>query len=405
MSEGLSRRGFFRGAAATGASLATGGAGKVAQEAVVAVGGISSMGSLSDVFASLGQSGGYPHYTLNSILCLLRYDKKRKNLSFKDLFTKIDAVRVDESNSYAINIGNINRIDFSTQRNIYDALKSIPQNIPLNILLSDELNDRLMDQPFTALKKEDRAELKAVLGKIIDLNKTGADLNAELESYFIRLAKHAISNPADFISDGFFNQEGFNQEGEDKVVVENVTVKSDICKLESLIKDFQGKDRLEKLKSKLAQARQQHEQLAKPEHFERLKKQKMDQAKWLLSEKEKREASKILKSQCPEAREGFKIELRSVETGRFIIQFERYARKHLPSRIDWLHWVQSLDPENAKAADVETDYMGMAITIKNPVALQFLKSAAADTRGDLIPVTLPNRRMGVDLNQSAPEFD
>lgn len=77
----------------------------------------------------------------------------------------------------------------------------------------------------------------------------------------------------------------------------------------------------------------------------------------------------------------------------------RNDHPQIPTRMDWLHWVQSLDPQNAKASDVELGHLGLTVLIKNPIALEFLKKTALDANGFCITLKFPNRRMGIDLNR------
>ena len=94
-------------------------------------------------------------------------------------------------------------------------------------------------------------------------------------------------------------------------------------------------------------------------------------------------------------RKTYDIQLLPLRKNIFSLQLPDYEDMK-PSRVDWLHWLQKLDPDHAKPTDIELREDGAIVEIHNELALKTIFTSCQ--RGPRFYVTLPNRRMYADLN-------
>lgn len=113
----------------------------------------------------------------------------------------------------------------------------------------------------------------------------------------------------------------------------------------------------------------------------------------------KREADIKEKETNPDARRAHRVQLFPAFAGQYILRLNRGAES-LPTRMDWVHWVQSMDPENMRPSEITLDDTRAVLTLKNQLAIDFLKTKYETSPQQVIELDLPNRRMGTDLNMA-----
>ncbi|MCD8563074.1 MAG: hypothetical protein LRY54_03300 [Alphaproteobacteria bacterium] len=101
----------------------------------------------------------------------------------------------------------------------------------------------------------------------------------------------------------------------------------------------------------------------------------------------------------PSARRRFDAHLFRGEKGEYLVD-EQIVSKVL--KVDWLHFMQEIIPDSAKPGDVELRCGGLMVAFHNAEIVKYLDDLAREKgAGRRITVSLPNRRMGVDLNEPA----
>ena len=397
-----SRRSFLSGAGALVATTATGGGAtaKAAMSAAAAGAGVAASAAQGkSVFETLKAMGlGFPDSGFAHITGWLDPDSGFGHIAgwlnneeqIKAAQDRISGhghwQRYNKQSGCHENFQGYGKVRVYGDTTMFRALRGLPRDVPILDVLSDETYaDFLMSESQDMPSIGEVRKFRKILEPLCTEETTASDLLNSYKGFFLKLAQHAIENPDDFRCDGWCKVEG-SPTGPD-----DISVLSELDEIERFLECFGGKS------ATVTDLKIQIKKLSeKQQHVERVRLYEETSKKWHKKQEQDRFERERLENN-PNERSATKIVLCQAATQQFIIQ-KRGDGITVPTRMDWLQWLQTLDPENAKPADVQTDYMGMAVTIKNPVALEFLKNAAADTRGDLISVTLPNRRMGVDLN-------
>ncbi len=306
-----------------------------------------------------------------------------------------DFFRHQYSQSYPHDAG---KIDFSAEKRLLERLAGLPDEIPLDVLLSDELYESVEKGAFDndAASVEQRQHLRDFLQSAMGGEATIQGLKSRLESHFVRLAKHALSHPEEFFSRGYMRNGGQD--------VHDVIVTSDTQQIIDVIRKISGQEH-EKLVADLDVAIVDYVRGAgKQEHFTRITENNI---KFEASrEKHKRNEIENLEERRlnPFLRSKRRVDLRAIGQNRFVVQMEKGRQQADLLRIDWYHWVGSLDPENKKICDIGLDETGQILTVKNPLVLEFLNAALAKVCGNVVTVALPNLREGLDLNFEMPDM-
>lgn len=398
----LSRRALFKGAAATGATLATGGAGKMAQGAVMAAGGAAGIAAslakargIYESFAAAGKT--FPHRVIfdasTSILGRIKSSDEKTALQNR-LLGRADYARYDQNhsgyeNSDFLTSNHKGKIDYSLEKSLFNVLDKLPSDIPLMDLLSDDfymvaiLSGDVGSKyghggPSTSTAQQVKA-LKEMLEPLCDENTTAADLKNTVKNFFVRLGQHALSRPDDFAttsSNGFGNSK-------------EISVFTEIHDVRDILERTYDAN-LSGLTNALKQKANSYKREILPLHKEKFaikgglgkgaaqNTQNDRKVRQSGSEHEQGEENKVIDKVRSES---LKIKLRRASETEFIVD---QTSKKIPSRNDWFGWMQALDPEDAKICDIKTSHGGYAITVKNQIAIDFLNARTDETQRDVI---------------------
>ncbi|HPD82786.1 MAG: diguanylate cyclase [Alphaproteobacteria bacterium] len=401
---GLSRRGFLRAGAGAAGAVATGGVSAAASAGAVAKAGAVSLPSFK-ILESL-------------VSAVRRMDTiigETSNINIDDLRTSLKGQLVlprfpASDNEYQNEIQK-GRIDFSSHKELLNTLKSMPSDRPISELLSDTVL-----QESCARGREDfnthpdvikAIKLREIIGPLCDDQTTPADLVEGFKGYFVKLAEYAIQKPQDFIivSDS------------SPIVITEDDVRcstNHINDVMNILKSY-GRDDEEtsSLLERLQEVNKKWESTNKAEYFQkRLEKQ---QKRWdeEAAAERKREAEYRKKETQEEAEHQERMEERKASPSKRSkhavtlqhISGEKYSisGKGLTTQVDWHQWAQSISPET-KPHHVSLEEDGRTIVIKNiPENAGILRELFRESQGDgKFCAKLPNRRTGVDLNQSHP---
>jgi len=386
-----SRRAFLRGAASIAAIATTGGGSAVAQTAFATAsataGAAGTVDRVARVFEGLGRSGGFPHGPVSAL-------KRIWEALDPQGITGLQA-RINGDGGWRrlpSKKGVQGKVDFDLEEKLFTHLYKLPRDVPLLDLLSDDIFQGLnpgepREEGFLSFYWNDLQtdlqsvqELREFLRPLCNADTTAGELIGRFQNFFRNLAQHALQCPDDFENDGFL---GLRMGG------------GDFHRLIKILQKGNAADAApDSLVESLEQARAQVEK-STMEREQQMHKRQMQ--RWEDSHKKYIEEAERQKH----LRHPYEVRLFSAGGNRYVLSHKPEA---MPTRMDWLHWVQSIDPQNAKAADIELDHMGMTITVKNEKALAALNAEKAKSGGDTFLVALPNRRTDVDLYSGYREY-
>lgn len=299
------------------------------------------------------------------------------------------------------------KIDFSMEMGILGNLRDLPPDIPLLDILSPALLDRLEEMEKKGKGHNRSSVSRATLDHAWEFFQTFCDdtttprhLIGQLENYFLRLARHALKHPEHFHATE--RSTNFNLRFPAKPG--DVLARSQLRDIRHTLGNFETKTpELQDLIANLYERSSQMEHKIQMEALPRLKKEWEAHHKRIkdqqLEHKENQKRTFQERLEKADMRGLYTLRLTPAGNGQYTLQIPDAERT--PTRVDWLHWLQTIDPANAKPPDIETSHNGMVITVKNPAALKHLK--AITPPGQRLEIILPNRRMGADLNAPAPD--
>ncbi|HRQ60838.1 MAG TPA: hypothetical protein PLO23_04915 [Alphaproteobacteria bacterium] len=397
------RRLFLRGAAAVPVVAATAG-GQIATAAASTLGAAanaSSAAGKAGIAEALLRAGGYPAKALFYI-----GSRNPKSLSSQTAINEL-AARIlgnapfktrecfhEKSGDSPISIGE--KIDFSFESSLVNYVQNLPSSMPLSQLLDPDLIEMGLEayanQPHDLggmqlqITPDHLKKASEILRSLIKHpDETARDIQGHLRQYFLRLANHAINNPSDF-------ETSFGTWREDKTVYANSKIKEIAWNLRELT-PFETRstevsdmiDRLEKL------GRTEEERVR--EIGNRINEQKIRE--YLARLKDYLDSNSDKKP--------FVCKILCIKQKRGILMQETSSNTAHLTRMDWLQWVQSLDPQNTKSSDIIEHESGLGILVQNEKTCAFLHKKLGGEDRKIIELPLPNRRMGVDLNSRKQE--
>ena len=381
----------MRGGAGLAATFATGGgaAAKAAVTGASALAGLTTAERVSKVIDTLGRTGGFPHSSLANILGNISQIGENAD-SFRGRIAGIGDWSRDERSG---------KIDFSKEKYILGSLRKLPRDLSIMDLLHDDVigsqvkkdKESTDDDGFSlfgpgydeSVSLEEVQKIRQFLEPLCGQDTTVGDLIGQFEGFFVRLAKHAISNPADI-------EDVDSDMGMLSLLRPNRL--QDLIKITKRNKsaDPAVLEQLERTEAKVSAIAEENRKLRSQAREKELK---AERAEW--EAKQAEELEKI-KSDM-DYRNGYEVSLISAGEDSFVLHIGQ--GREIPTRADWLQWLQTIDPEAANPSQIELGHMGLTITIKNEKALQNI-AESKDGSDDLMPrahITLPNRRMAANL--------
>jgi hypothetical protein len=422
------RRWILKGLAAAPVAGATAG-GQIATAAASALGTAASAAGASDaltkaarltkVWQGIAQTGGFPDMAVRHIFSSSSRFTFYSRLPHKRKETGADAITALQNRLFGggewfrnapspdkPNPKRDGKISITQETRFLDCLSDLPRDVPLLDLLSKDVFEgsrqpesvasrkpHLFLWGDTPLKPEDVERLRSFVAPYCNADTTAGDIIGRLEGYFTRLARHAITCPDDLEEgheDDPFRSSMFGMDGGTSPLNNLIRV------LEGYKKPGQTEEPpvLDELKTVRKQYVDQQRALALAQQNKREELWKeLEENRQALKKQE--EAARFTKTAL---RSQWSVTLAGGEDNCFVLQdvYHNSGTRRV-TRMDWLHWVQSIDPQNAKPSDIELGCGGLSVTIRNKAALAALKANPIHNR-NVYTVTLPNRRMGADLN-------
>ncbi len=433
-----SRRSFLRGAAALPTIAVTGG-GSVA--AAGSAGAILNGGALAAALSaaerkaramtSLARHGGFPYGSIYHILNRERVGAESIESIGERVFNG-GAYRRSKNvaNETAKNSNKrLGPIDFDRDATFLRNLKSFPQDVPLlDIISTDVLSEtretsedshpynrffsRMYGRPADFASAEDVADLRDFLSKHCEEHTTAADLSLKMHGYFLKLSRHFIDHPTEFAKDyrkGSYVAEDLGRlvkssagelsEGAQGILAELDQRKNKYSEASARLYKIRNDRGLEAQRK----AREAQQTLAEKERIEREERHRVRMAEQSEANKKaefKRQEELQKKRTQPDARERFEVFLMDSDGGDYMATLANNAGMARLTLLDWFQLAQEIDPHSAKPKDVELRCGGKMVAFHNPKVDRAIKALMKNThKGDWFKVTLPNRRMGVDLNE------
>jgi hypothetical protein len=425
----MDRRKFLKGSAGLVAGTASGGAGNVARAAGVA--GVA-LDRIARVYETVAKTeGGYPHDTIKDIQGLI------SEISSGDLsgliariqgaagisvYKKEDEPKFSDDDSpnirrfyrTALLAHEPGKIYFGNEARLLSKLTTLPINLPVLDLLDERIldgfnsGDNAYENPEDNPKIKKARALREALEPLCHADTTPADLIAGLKPYFVGLGQHAVHTPGDFTmgSNRWFNPvidytplneyfyDKFAQVIDSKLQVSGSSLKD----LLRILEYYQRTDTdlvpiTEAINRHLDDyiTKERARNLASDKKMQEAHRKTMDQ---LMKKAEQRAEERRAD---PSLRAAYKIGLLPAGENCYVVQ-KNTAGAPVPKRIDWVQWIQKIDPENARICDVDLDGNDLIITFKNKAALNFLRAASGNPSTGHIEVSLLNQRPGIDLN-------
>lgn len=414
------RRSFLKGAAAAPVVVASAGSsvagaaasalGATAQNTTIVKNALRKSIRLSKVWQSLVQSGGYPDKIIREMLKEPHRPYEQAPGDMLALQKRLFENGPLNRNPELSDTNRSGRISLQEEALFWHHLRKLPDDIPLMDLLDAEVykgsrtekenngNWEVEGRRYSNNTAKRIEMLRHFLQPYCDDKTTARDVTARLRDYFVRLAEHAARNPEDFEKSAtpyspynwssIESSKGASLESLIHILRQyNKDAPDGAQACAPLIETLENHctTRLRKLTDDTLKRQKEAE--------ERIKRQDRAREEQEIQKKETQTTEPSLRSPAPAS-------LLPLGQNRFALQ-SCGSGMPLPCRMDWLHWLQSLDPQNARPADITLDETGIIMTIRNAAALEKLRTLAS-TRSELITVRLPNRRMGLDLNQPAP---
>jgi len=247
------------------------------------------------------------------------------------------------------------KIDFSKQRDVLRQLRNLPQDTPIKDLFGSA---NIEDMGFDGDSREAvfAKEFRDFLTPLCDEKTTAKDLVGSFRGFFESLAQHAVKKPEDFIIHG--DSEGMYPRDADSIRIH----RNEIENIISILKEYEKKGEpssplLEQLKS----VNEKNEKLAKDRIFlrekarfeeqyaqEDKKREAHSQQVRDRNERQAREAEEraIQRKENPHVRSPRYVSLEHIEGDKYAVQPNDRGLP-LPTRADWLHWLQKHNPSVA----------------------------------------------------------
>ena len=338
---------------------------------------------------TLGRTGGFPHSSLANILGNISQIGENAD-RFRARIAGIGDWSRDERSG---------QIDFSKEKYILGSLRKLPRDLSIMDLLHDDVigsqvkedKDSAEDVGFSfmdfeydnSISQEDVQKIRQFLEPLCGQDTTVGDLIGQFEGFFVRLAKHAISNPTDI-------EDVDSDMGMLSLLRPNRL--QDLIKITKKNKSAEPAvlEQLERTEAKVSAIAEENR---KQRYQAREKELRAEREVW--EAKQAEELEKIKNDM--DYRNGYEVSLISAGEDSFVLHIGK--GREIPTRADWLQWLQAIDPETASPSQIELGHMGLTVTIKNEKALQNI-AESKDGSDDLMPrahITLPNRRMAANL--------
>lgn len=411
-----SRRSFLKWAGAASATVANAGASTASAAAGALASGAASLpgtAKAAATFEKIVRGGGFPYKALLQISRKL--EKSEDNISrlVARLYSKAPFSWKEHFYDYSRTIPAGHKIDFSLESWLLTTLHDMPRDIPILDYLDDTViqtalegakaiyaHDALDNRHLRALNLEQMQEARKVFTRICTPETTAKDILDRLEGYFVQLAEHALTNPSDF---------GMHINGSWKGNVDthimppdSVICSSDIDQLRYKLGMFSPFDKRSPERHKLIQnLRQTAEDYTSSQttYGLQIAKQQWEaeasNREKAFSANEKSKSGKTAAS--PHNSYYVNLFCAHADTHAVIAEIEEHPQI---TRMDWLHWVQMMDPENARASDLIPHPDGLGLIVKNEKARAFLRAELQQKQRGILHIALPNRRIGVDLHNS-----
>jgi hypothetical protein len=402
----LSRRGFLRtGAAALPAAfpvaVSTGGTSAAAGVATSGAGlavALSAAERKARAAMALAKHGGFP---VDGLMCLLGGKPNGKNIN-SNLDKTLKTLLGNGQMKCTEDDSNKGGMDFSAEVEILFVLNFLPKGVPLRDILTPEMFnetrkrniDKSMDRYYSPdFKEEDLATIVSALDPYLADDTTVEDLQTVGREYFAKLTRRFLENPKDF-ADTF-------HEGSSVASTLQGTL-TDWANPEAGNQAYKGL--IEALSHKKERYQKAGEILARRYY---LKNEKI-----FIKQREEAEAEQVRKNEAhkaeierrkenPASRSRFDVHLTRGQKGEYMVE-QKCAQKIL--RVDWLQFVQEIYPLHAKPGDIELRAGGMMVAFHKKAVVEYIEQDANKSVMGGFIVSLPNRRMDLDLN-APPEFE
>ncbi len=405
-----SRRAFLRGAAALPAAVVTGGSSAAAAgatQAAMAGAGLATALSAAERKAraalALVRHGGFPSGFIWNVL-----DGKLGANDIEPVKASIDRmlgggalVRSVKDEGYGTD-----KITYKREAGIFYSLRDLPRDVPLRDIISTEMfreaiseghANPYLDEISENMAESDIQNFLEAIGPYCDEDTTAADLERQGLVYFEKLARNFLENPKDFAEEYYQGSAVAN--GLRGILTKGTGIREENAPINDILEKLEEKNfryqKAHELMARRCYLRNEKRDAPKRERERREKlQQKRDEGIALDTDKQHRKAT-------PSARERYDVMILRGEKGEYLLD-QRLIGRIL--KMDWLQFVQEIDPENAKASDVEQRAGGLMVAFHNAKAIEFVESPEHRRSNGKIRLSLPNRRMGTDLNDQ-PDFD
>lgn len=417
----LSRRGFLRTGAALPVAVATGGTGAVAgaaAEAVTSGAGLAAALTAAERKARAAMAlakHGFPVHAVVSLFGTKDFPCRGFDEYNKEPLRALMGEQGFRRYSWDQKQG-AGTINFYRELQIITALRDIPRDVPLKDMLSaDMFRDFLADpaskrgstdiRPYTL---QDIGEYQAnefvhLLDDCCDENTTVNDLDQKAAEYLMNLSRHFLISPEDFGASPVQQQDA-------SWALRNAM---------KFLADRVDSPALVDMARVMGDA---HDSLMQKVHYERRPKTRgagaesgsgdnesgtgAKGANGVRSEDDARPEAqpKDCKAEAqPSTKPPFAVSVMRKGAGEYVVD-PQVASKVL--KVDWWQYAQEIDPADSKPQDIEMRAGGLMVAFHNTKVIEHLERAAqknGKNGNGWFRISLPNRRVGVDLHNPAPE--
>lgn len=341
---------------------------------------------------ALGKTGGFPQDAIHHA---------SRFISVGSDLWKIAVQRINKNAPYDTraayrdgwgHAGTGKKIVFQDEECLLDILNELPPEIPIMDLLQDDIyqiiseNFRRSNQSVFGCTKQNMEDAREFFSYFCSADTTANDIIGKLRTYFFDLVDHAVQKPEDFYATA-------STWGTDPASgIQRIFVESEIVSLKKVLKKLKlPPQQLAEMSSWLDNSQARHKTIVTEHYQPYIEKIWQEQKAASEARAEEHRLERLEQKEKPQSRRNYSIILTDTGQGRFVVHTPGSAP---PTRMDWLHWLQSVDKIGAKPSDVEMDCLNWVVTIRNPKALRIIRELPGTSSKD---ITLPNRRMGVDL--------
>lgn len=374
--EDAGRRTFLRGAPAVAATAATGGAGEVVK--VAGIGG--QLGALTELANRVPKSEA-------------GQQRMRRVLTGEPAWRTIEG-KTDRWNETA------GKIDFLSEKRLMDAVKAVSSDRPLADMLSDDVLSVTFGTEDLGQTEKLRS-LRRFLQPILNESTTAANLETGMQGFFGKLADHAVKSPKDFQvynGDGLYSQIEWLEEAVSYFDPDHP----------ALIDIGDVIDEHRKFGETTFKKRQIEWQIAQDEEAREIQKERdarnRENAE-VKQEQLKQEAQAEIEDKKTnfDARETYPVTIKYLGGTRFLALQDETSER-LPTRMDWLQFLQGYDEDNKTALRLEmsaqdvrhVDAINGEIELSER-ATKFVLEQFGNR--NFAYIDIPNRRTGADLHE------